>query len=38
MLGIPLVVLGNVAVFAPARRAQADPGTGTVACGNGRPL
>ena len=36
VLGVPLVVLDNVAMFAPARRAQADPGVGTTACGNGR--
>ena len=36
VLGVPLAVLGNVAVFAVARRAQADPGVGTIACRNGR--
>ncbi len=34
VLGVPLVVLGNVVVFAPARRALADPGVGTNARGN----
>lgn len=36
VLGVPLVVLGNVAVFAPTRHAGTDAGARTVARGSGR--